>query len=368
MPDTAQRLNNGAISAVKAAAYRIPSDAPESDGTAQWSSTTLVVAYIEAGGETGMGYTYAAPEAAALIQDQLAYVLQGQSADHIPALHHALSAMVRNMGRPGIAACAISALDHALWDLKAKRLGVALIRLLGAAREAIPVYGSGGFTTSGPDEIVRDIEGWRAKGIGLFKIKIGRDEDADRRRVVAATEALQDKEQLFVDANGAYDARKAVYMANWLGEMGVRWFEEPVSSDDAAGLAFVRDHAPAGLAVAAGEYAYTPDAFRLLLGAVDVVQADATRCLGLSGFLQADALCEAHHLPLSSHCAPALHAAPMRHAQRGVHMEYFHDHVRIESMLFDGVPEIVDGGLRAQDSRPGHGLSLREDVAREFAL
>jgi L-alanine-DL-glutamate epimerase-like enolase superfamily enzyme len=179
---------------------------------------------------------------------------------------------------------------------------------------------------------------------------------------------LQDKEQLFVDANGAYDARKAVYMANWLGEMGVRWFEEPVSSDDAAGLAFVRDHAPAGLAVAAGEYAYTPDAFRLLLGAVDVVQADATRCLGLSGFLQADALCEAHHLPLSSHCAPALHAAPMRHAQRGVHMEYFHDHVRIESMLFDGVPEIVDGGLRAQDSRPGHGLSLREDVAREFAL
>jgi L-alanine-DL-glutamate epimerase-like enolase superfamily enzyme len=367
MPDTAQRLHNGAVRAVRAAAYTIPTDAPESDGTAQWSSTTLVVAHVEADGETGMGYSYAAPEAAALIGGKLAEVLQGQRADDIPALHHALSAGVRNMGRPGIAACAISALDHALWDVKAKRLGVSLIRLLGAAREAIPVYGSGGFTSSGPDEIARDIEGWRTKGIGLFKIKIGRDENEDRRRVTAAVDALHDEEHLFVDANGAYDARKAVYMADWLGEMGVRWFEEPVSSDDASGLAFVREHAPAGLAVAAGEYAYTPDAFRLLLGAVDVLQADATRCLGLSGFLQADALCEAHHLPLSSHCAPALHVAPMCHAARGVHMEYFHDHVRIESLLFDGVPDLVDGCLSAQEARPGHGLSLREDVAREFA-
>ncbi|HWU50929.1 MAG TPA: enolase C-terminal domain-like protein [Asticcacaulis sp.] len=360
-------MRNGVLRAVRAAAYTVPTDAPESDGTAQWSSTTLVVVHVDADGETGMGYTYAAPEAAALIGGKLAEVLQGRRADDIPALHHALSAAVRNMGRSGIAACAISALDHALWDVKAKRLGVSLIRLLGAAREAMPVYGSGGFTSSGPTEIVRDIEGWRAKGIRLFKIKIGRDEGEDRRRVAAAVEALRHGEQLFVDANGAYDARQAVYMAGWLGEMGVRWFEEPVSSDDAAGLAFVRKHAPGGLAVAAGEYAFTPDAFRLLIGAVDVLQADATRCLGLSGFLQADALCEAHHLPLSSHCAPGLHVAPMCHAGRGVHMEYFHDHVRIESMLFEGVPEVMGGRLQAQDARPGHGLCLREDVAREFA-
>jgi L-alanine-DL-glutamate epimerase-like enolase superfamily enzyme len=267
-----------------------------------------------------------------------------------------------------MAACAISAIDTALWDLKAKLLDVPLVELFGAARDDVPVYGSGGFTNEGPDELVDDVERWRSHGIRRFKIKVGRDRAADRARIDAVVASLRDGEALFVDANGAYAPKDASSMAAWMGERGVAWFEEPVSSDDRLGLRFVRERAPPCMQVAAGEYAYTPDAFRALLEseAVDVLQADATRCLGFTGFLQAAALCEAWHRPLSSHCAPALHAAVMCHVPRAVHMEYFHDHARIESMLFDGAPAVVNGSLAAPRDRPGHGMSLRHDEAARY--
>ncbi len=356
------------IDRIRAAAYDVPTSAPEADGTAEWSSTTLVVVHVAAGGVEGLGYSYAGAPCAALIDGVLADVVLGCDAMATSRIQHASSVAVRNLGRPGMAACAISAIDTALWDLKAKLLDIPLVDLFGASRDDVPVYGSGGFTTEGPDELLSDIERWRRDGIRLFKIKIGRDRDADRRRIDAIVAALADGETLFVDANGAYTPKDALSMAAWMGERGVAWFEEPVSSDDRPGLRFVRERAPPCMSVAAGEYGYTPDAFRALLegGAVDVLQADSTRCLGFTGFLQAAALCDAWHRPLSSHCAPALQVAAMCHAQRGVHMEYFHDHVRIESMLFDGVPDVRGGRLVAQRDRPGHGLSFRERDAERF--
>jgi L-alanine-DL-glutamate epimerase-like enolase superfamily enzyme len=133
----------------------------------------------------------------------------------------------------------------------------------------------------------------------------------------------------------------------------------------------MRDRAPSGIDIAAGEYGYDLQYFRRLVdsGAVDVLQADATRCCGITGFMRAAALCDAACLPLSAHTAPSIHAHPCCAASRvRRHLEYFHDHVRIERMLFDGTLEPVGGMLCPDRSRPGLGLELRREDAEPFAV
>lgn len=355
---------------VKARAYRIPTSSLESDGTLEWDSTTLITAHITAGGKEGFGYSYASKASAVLIADLISKTIIGLNAFDIPLCHQKMCAAVRNLGKSGIAACAISAVDNALWDLKAKLLGLPLIHLLGAVRNVVAVYGSGGFTTYGPSEVARQIDEWSKEGIWLFKIKIGRDIKQDRERIAAATERLSKKGTLFVDANGAYHAKKALKMAKIMEQDGIAWFEEPVPSDDEEGLRFVREHAPAGMDIAAGEYGFQLKDFHRLLEkeTVDVLQADATRCLGVTGFLKAASLSELYHRPLSSHCAPALHVPLMCHVSGGIHIEYFWDHVRIENMLFDGTPQVHDGFLTPQIEQPGFGLTLKTREAEIYAL
>lgn len=101
--------------------------------------------------------------------------------------------------------------------------------------------------------------------------------------------------------------------------------------------------------------------------AVDVQQVDASRCLGITGFLQAGALCDAHHIDLSGHCAPALHVHPAAAVPRLRHLEWFHDHVRIEQMLFDGAPVPKDGIIRPDMTRPGLGLDFKCQDAEQYA-
>ncbi|MBE7220620.1 MAG: mandelate racemase, partial [Caulobacteraceae bacterium] len=175
---------------------------------------------------------------------------------------------------------------------------------------------------------------------------------------------------LFVDANGAFSAKQALFYAQIFAAEGVRWFEEPVSSDDLAGLALVRQAGPPGMDVAAGEYGYTPEYFARMLatGAVDCQQADLTRCGGVTAFGRVAALCEAHGIDLSGHCAPAIHLHAACAAPRLRHLEWFHDHVRIEQMLFDGAPVARDGLIRPDLSRPGHGLHFRAADAARFAI
>ena len=122
--------------------------------------------------------------------------------------------------------------------------------------------------------------------------------------------------------------------------------------------------------VAAGEYGYTLPYFEAMLaaGAVDCLQADVTRCEGITGFLRVAALCGARSLELSAHCGPAIHVHPCCAAPALRHLEYFHDHVRVEHLLFDGVPEPVAGGLRPDLSRPGNGLELKTSDAAAYAL
>lgn len=352
---------------IEATAYSVPTEQPEADGTMEWDHTTLVVAEVHAGGETGLGYTYSDACIVRLIGGVLAKAVQRHDAMDPPTAWRAMQRAVRNIGREGLAATAIAAVDTAIWDLKAKLLHVPLALLFGRMREAVPIYGSGGFTSYSDERLADQLSGFvQRDGCHWVKMKIGSEPERDPARVRAAKRAIGEA-ALFVDANGAYHAKQALALAGDFAGSGVAWFEEPVSSDDLDGLRLVRRHAPPGLAIAAGEYGYTIDTLHRLLDAdaVDVLQADVTRCAGFTGWLQVAALCEAHHIDLSGHCAPALHLHAACAAPRLRHLEWFHDHVRIEHMLFDGAPLPRDGMIRPDLSRPGIGLSLkRQDAAR----
>lgn len=347
----------------------MPTDFPESDGTLEWNSTTLVLVQAYGGNKCGLGYSYADDATATLIRGLLTGVVKSQDAMAPRASWDAMVSRIRNLGRPGIVSMAISAVDIALWDLKARLLNLPLVTLIGAVRDSVPIYGSGGFTSYSDEQLQDQFSRWVEQGIIRVKMKVGRDAAADIGRVRAARAAIGENVELFVDANGAYSRKQALEQAEKFAEMNVRWFEEPVSSDDLAGLRLLRDHCSAGMDIAAGEYGYEAGYFRRMLGAgaVDVLQADATRCGGITGFLQAAVLCEAHHIPLSAHTAPAIHthlgcvATPLRH------LEYFHDHVRIESMFFDGVRAPLHGELSPDLSRPGMGIKLKRADAQRFA-
>ena len=353
---------------IAVAAYTIPTDAPESDGTIEWNSTTIIVVDAWAHEWRGVGYSYADAAAADLIHRVLAPVVRGMSVMDVSACAAAMALAVRNIGRPGLASAAISAVDNALWDLKARVLGVPLVSLLGAVRSAVTAYGSGGFTSYSRERLTRQLGDWAASGFRAVKMKVGREPERDIERVRTARDAIGDTE-LFVDANGAYERKQALAFAEAFAHSNVTWFEEPVSSDDLEGLHLLRDRAPAGMRIAAGEYGYDAMYFRRMLEAeaVDVLQADATRCGGVTGFLRAAALCEAHNLPLSAHTAPSLHAHLCCAVGPALNVEYFHDHGRIERLLFDGASEPVDGLLVPDRSRPGFGLELKRSDAARYA-
>lgn len=358
------------ISTVDVGCFTIPTASPESDGTIEWDSTTLVSVHLRAGDQTGFGYSYADSATATLIRDRLAALVRDRDPFAIDACWAAMIRAVRNVGRRGIAAMAISAVDNAMWDLKAKLLDVPLVTLLGQVRDSVPVYGSGGFTSYSIDELQAQLAGWAHDGLRYVKMKIGRDAGADRDRVRAAREAIGDDVALFVDANGAYTRKLALAQAEAFSAYDVRWFEEPVSSDDLEGLRLIRDRAPASMDIAAGEYGYELQYFDQMIaaGAVDVLQADATRCCGITGFIKTSAICESRSVPLSAHCAPSLHAhagcalLPMRH------LEYFFDHARIESMLFDGFRAPADGAIHPDLSRPGLGVELKTRDAERYRV
>jgi L-alanine-DL-glutamate epimerase-like enolase superfamily enzyme len=357
------------IDRVTVASYTIPTDAPESDGTLEWNGTTIVIATISAAGEDGLGYTYADSPTGALIHAVLRNVVKGMDAMAPAAATMAMWHKIRNLGRPGICSMAISAVDSAIWDLKARLLGVPLVTLLGQVRAGAEVYGSGGFTSYSDQRLADQLGGWAQQGMGAVKMKIGREQGRDPERVRAARQAIGPATQLYVDANGAYTPRQALNVAEMLRGYDVRWFEEPVSSDNLYGLKFVRERAGGKMEIAAGEYCYDIFDFKSMLaaGAVDVLQADMTRCGGVTAFMEVAALCQAYNVPLSSHTAPALHAHAACAAVPFLNMEYFHDHVRIEQMLFEGLPQLVNGKLCPDLTRPGNGLELRRADAEKFA-
>lgn len=350
------------VTELRAAAYTIPTDMPEADGTLAWDKTTLVVAHVRSADTSGTGWTYGHASAAAVIADVLAGQVVGRDAMDTTGIFTAMARAVRNVGRSGIAGQAISAVDIALWDLKARLLEIPLHRLLGAVRHAVPVYGSGGFTTYDHHRMRTQLAGWiHDLAIPRVKIKIGESWGTNPRRDVSrmrqANAVAGEGVELFVDANGAYSAKQAIRIMGMVADLGITWLEEPVSSKDIRGLAAVRDAVTAD--VAAGEYGHRLDDFVPLCSAVDCLQIDASRCGGYTEWQRVAALAAAHELEVSAHCAPWLHAAIAAATPNLRHVEWFHDHARIETRYFDGATMPVGGELALDDTANGHGLTLR---------
>lgn len=352
------------IERVEVRAYTVPTDGPggeESDGTLTWHSTTIVVVEVRSGGVAGLGYTYGEAATAKLIDSELADQVVGSDPMTVAATWRSLDRSLRNTGRPGIGALALSAVDIALWDLKAKLLEVPLFHLLPACRDAVPVYASGGFCNYPVDRLVDQVTGWVEQGIPRVKVKTGREPDRDPERLSAVRRAIGSEAVLMTDANGAFRRKQALDWAwRYRDEWDVAWFEEPVSSMDREGLRLLRDQGPPGLEVAAGEYGWVLRDFVDLLdaGAVDCLQADVTRCGGITGLLQIAGLAAARSTDLSAHCAPAASAHAFCAVPHLRHLEHFHDHVRVEGMLFDGTLTPEDGRLAPDSSRPGLGIEL----------
>ena len=356
------------IEKIEVSAYTVPTDSPESDGTLTWDSTTMVVVEAVGGGEHGLGYTYGDVSVGKFVESKLAGAVRGRDPMSPPASWAAMQGAIRNAGRPGVGAMAVSAVDIALWDLKARLLGVPLADALPRFHDAVPIYGSGGFTSYSLAGLQEQLGGWAEEGIPRVKMKVGREPEKDPERVGAAREAIGEGTELMVDANGAYTRKQALYWAQAFAEDGITYLEEPVSSEDREGLRLLRDRGPGGLAIAAGEYEWTLRELYDLSGCVDILQSDVTRCAGITNFLRVDGVCKARQIPFSAHCAPAVSAHACCALERLLHLEYFHDHVRMENMLFDGVLEPEEGGLlRPDPSRPGLGLELKRADAERYA-
>jgi L-alanine-DL-glutamate epimerase-like enolase superfamily enzyme len=361
------------VTAVEASAYSIATDAPEGDGTLAWDATTMVVVRAVAGDAAGLGWTYGSAACAQVIADKLAQVVCGRSALDVAGAWEAMVRAVRNDGRPGAVGYAISAVDVALWDLKARLLDLPLHRLLGVVHAEVPVYGSGGFTTYDDQRMARQLTHWAgAQAIPRVKIKIGESwgqaVGRDLARMRRARQLVGEDVELFVDANGGYTAKQAIRVMAQAADLDVRWLEEPVSSNDLAGLRQVRE--AVGADVTAGEYGCDLVYFGRMCraGAVDCLQADISRCGGITEWQRVAAVAAAHGLQVSGHCAPHLHAHAAAATPNLRHLEWFHDHTRIEGMFFDGVLDPSGGAIRPDDGAPGHGLTFRRAAAEAYRI
>lgn len=359
------------IDAVDARAYRVPTGGPEADGTLTWDATTLIVARVHAGGAVGLGWTYADAACVPLIEHTLAPLVVGHPVMHVPARWQAMQRGIRNLGRPGLVSCALSAVDIALWDAAARVMDVPVSTLLGRAHDTVALYGSGGFTTYGEAELTGQLDTWVHKGhIPRVKIKIGEswgtEVDRDLDRVRAARAVIGEETELYVDANGGYSIGQARRVARRLEDHDVRWFEEPVSSDDLAGLATVR--AATGIDVTAGEYGYDLPYFARMVGSVDCLQVDVTRCGGFTEWRRVAAVAAAANLEVSAHCAPNVSAHAAVATQNIRHLEWFADHDRIETEFFDGALDPTGGQVTPDPTTPGLGLTLKEPDIEKWAV
>lgn len=305
--------------------YTVPTDQPESDGTLAWQATTMVTAEVRAGGTTGLGWTYASRASQTVIEDLLSEAVVGTDLLDTADSHERMVRACRNIGRPGVVSCAISAVDIALWDCKARHLGVPLADLFGRCADGVAIYGSGGFITYDEETARAQLEQWVGDWkVPMVKIKIGQAwgsrPERDLARTAFARAVIGDDVALFVDANGGYSRKQAVRMGRELADTAnISWFEEPVSSDDLTGLRVVRD--ALDVDVAAGEYGYdeTYLARMVAAGAVDCLQIDVTRCGGYTSWLRAAAVAGAQGLEISAHCAQIARACGPQRAQPAPH-------------------------------------------------
>jgi L-alanine-DL-glutamate epimerase-like enolase superfamily enzyme len=359
---------------VQCRVYRVPTDQPEADGTLEWSATVMILVEVFAGAASGLGWTYAGTTCREIVVSELTEVVRGADPMDVAGITEGMVRACRNLGRPGLVSCAISAVDTALWDLKSRLLELPLVALFGRCRSEVPVYGSSGFTTYSDATTAAQLEHWSGElGIDMVKIKVGQswghEVARDLERIGLTRRVVGDDVEVFVDANGAYSVKQAIRVGQQsASEYGITWLEEPVSSDNLPGLREVR--AQVSPDVAAGEYGYDETYFMRMIAAeaVDCLQVDVTRCGGFTCWLRAAAIAAANGLEVSGHCAPALHAQVAVAVPNLRHVEYFHDHARLEAMLFDGMLNPVGGSIVPDHSSPGHGYRLKDADAEPFRI
>jgi D-arabinonate dehydratase len=339
----------------------------------------ILVWVIADNGQSGFGYGLGsrfAKGAAFLhqaVQDLLAPVLLGQDPWMTSALWQAMFSRTLLLGRRGGVLRAISAVDIALWDLKAKAVGQPLYKLLGGHRAAVPVYASGGYY--GPDkglpELAAEIERYRGRGFADVKIKVGGAPLAADEARVAQVRQIVGERRLALDANNAWPNLAAALPAVRRFERYEPWWLEEPFPPDAIG-AFA-DLAPrCAIPLATGELEATRWPFRDLIErrGVHIVQADATVCGGVTEWLRIAHLAAGFDLPMAPHWAPDVHAHLVAAVENGLTVEYFtpdEDIVNFPTLLASQL-DIRDGMIRLADT-PGHGIELDPaSVARYTVL
>ena len=279
---------------------------------------------------------------------------------------------VRGYGRKGLAFCALSAVDIALWDLKAKALGLPLFKLLGPFRDSVPIYGSGGWTNFTVDELIAEATGWVDQGIKRVKIKVGKDfgqsEREDIQRLEAVRRAVGDDVAIYVDANNGYYPKQAIYMAKEFERYQVGWFEEPVLADDIDGLA--RVSATTSIPVATGEHEYTKYGFKELIsrGGADIVQPDVGRVGGVTEWMKVAHLAHSFDLPVAPHSVQLVHLHLACATPNLKVVEVLNVGLAGDRVWYTEFPDQKDGMWAPYPDRLGLGLELDPEAVARFSV
>lgn len=327
-----------------------------------------LVAVRDADGVEGTGFTYSlgpgARAARALVDELAADRVVGLDPLDWARTWHELWAVTHRLGR-GVALAAISALDIAVWDLRARRAGLPLYRLLGAQRERVPIYGSGRATHQmSTDELVDGALAYVEEGYRAVKLRAGAlGAERDLARVAAVREAVGADVRIMVDCNERFDAATALWLGRELEGLGVHWLEEPLIADDAAGHARLADRLRIPIAV--GEHLQGRFEFAdyLRRGAASVLQPDAPLMGGVSEWCRVCTLADAHGASISPHFLPELHVQLAAASRPCTYLEHF---PLIDDLLAERIE--VEAGEAIPPRRPGHGIAWDEDALARFAV
>ncbi len=344
----------------------------------------VLVRLTATGGVEGLGYAclYAAApgggaHGAALraLVDDLAPLVRGEDTRYRGRVWRALERAAAAVGHGDLARAAVSAYDLALWDIAGKAAGLPVWHLLGGVRDRLPVYYSGLFLGASLDELRAEAAPLPGLGYRAIKLRVGRaDPDEDVARVRAVREVVGEGIRLLADCSRSLDAGRAIRLGRRLERLGVAWLEEPVPPEDLAGAARVAS--VLDVTVAGGESARTVEDVRALLEhrAADLVMLDIQRLGGLTGWLQAAALCGAHRVAVSNHLflettVHALAACPWAiGTAAGVAAA---DDIPAEHLPwptpFEAASQVAHGELRLSDAA-GLGLTPRDDVIRRHRV
>ncbi len=345
------------------------SDRPQWNPRTRWSEKRVFIAFVEReDGTLGIGEAYCdggnAQSVIDLIERDVGPLVAGQSP---LAARHRWNAIVDSAivsSKGGALYAAASAIDIACWDAAGRALGLPVHRLLGSGRDRVFAYASAGLYGAGktPADLGAEMAGYVAQGFRAVKIKVGGATVAeDIARVQAVREAIGPGVRLMVDALYAWSPADALRFARAAERYDIHFLEAPVHPDDVRGLARVCESSP--IAVAGNEFAYGDDAFlRLIEAGVDVVDADAILCGGITGAMRVADLASAHHRAISFHAASSAVclAANAHVAAAAPHAESVEVHM-IHQLLHEALGEpafAIEEGHLVLSSRPGLGLAL----------